>query len=112
MSFRPFAAAALAAVTVLSAVSPALAQEAVTKTAQVSVADLNLSSPAGVERLHNRVRSAARSVCGTNAPQDIDQRIAYNQCQKAAIEGAKPQMDRLIAAAQTPERYAMADAGR
>ncbi|MDO8860621.1 UrcA family protein [Haliea sp. E1-2-M8] len=67
-----------------------------TRTASVSVADLNLSSVEGRDALHGRLSQAAREVCG---PTDYrvagSIRVAANNraCQKSAVAGALAQVN-------------------
>jgi UrcA family protein len=89
------AAAALAAVstsTQLFAAEPAV----VYKTTTVSYRDLNLASAEGAKELHNRVRAAVGEVCGIASGPDLAERRSIRTCRSAALESARPQMDRVI----------------
>jgi UrcA family protein len=91
------AAAALAAVstsTQLFAAEPAV----VYKTTTVSYRDLNLASAEGAKELHNRVRAAVGEVCGIASGPDLAERMSIRTCRSAALESARPQMDRVISA--------------
>ena len=68
------------------------------RTAAVSHADLDLSSPADVKLLKARVGRAIREVC---SPMDQRHMVAkYIGCKSFARKGAMPQVDRAIARAQ------------
>lgn len=62
--------------------------------------DLNLSSPAGVDTLRRRVRTAALSVCGS-APRvaDLTRFSLYQQCVRDAEGSASAQVANAVAMA-------------
>lgn len=69
------------------------APQTVTREATVNYADLNLESPAGVERLYTRIRSAARQVCGAAEHRDFAARNAVRSCRSAAVANAVAKVD-------------------
>lgn len=79
-----FAAAAVGAAV------PASAQEAPVSI-KVRYADLNLASPQGVTALNQRIKAAARQVCGPQ-PTNLDETMAMRRCQTDAIRSAEPQV--------------------
>lgn len=114
MLLRAFLLSA-AAMTFVSAAAPAAAQEGqvvvitgkkvppgyepVTQT--VSIADLNLMTTGGVQEMEERVAHAVAVVCpmpaGTSPQYEMRD---YDACRQFALDGARPQMDRAIAAAR------------
>lgn len=54
----------------------------------VRYADLNLSTPAGVEVLYARLRSAAREVCNVREKQALAQTIESKTCYERAFGAA------------------------
>ncbi len=69
----------------------------------VDTHDIDLASPAGVEKLHHRINSAIRSAC---APVEFggaadfgthDQAKAQSDCLSSAHAAATPQVQKLIA---------------
>jgi len=78
-----------------SAISP-LSEAAVqpeTRSLEVSYADLDLTKEAGAERLYLRIRSAARSVCGTPGLQQIINVSRIRQCAEDATARAIAQVN-------------------
>lgn len=94
------AATLLAGVSSLATGSPSLAagREAAGKGASRSVAvrygDLDLTRPAGIEVLYDRLRSAARRVCGTADNRDVRDSLAVRQCYRDSLDRAVAQVDR------------------
>ena len=71
---------------------------AVSVTARVGFADLDLASAAGRQMLEHRVGVAVRFVCeGATNPSEIA--IPAHYCRTAAWDGARPQMERAYARA-------------
>jgi UrcA family protein len=64
---------------------------------QVSYADLNLARPSDVNRLHWRVKAAARSLCidGTRNPLVIE--AMDRECYSTAIDKADRDIDQVVA---------------
>jgi UrcA family protein len=63
------------------------------QTERVSFADLNLASPGGVRRLNDRIGGAVSRVCFAF---DYVKSSIKADCDEAAWNGARPQMDRAI----------------
>ena len=87
-----------AAAAVLGSV-PAFAEsplEVVVET-KISYADLNLSSAAGRATLDNRIKGAARFVCGPNQGPTLAEHKHRRDCQSNAIQGAHAQVERALA---------------
>jgi UrcA family protein len=60
---------------------------------RVSIADVNLSSPQGIERLYSRLRQAAAEVCGYEPEiRELSQRAAWSKCVDTALDGAVVQV--------------------
>ena len=66
--------------------------------ATVSTTDVSLGSPAGVERLRDRIRASAADLCLTNAVEPLDVRLARAKCYRTAIASGHRQLNRLVAA--------------
>jgi UrcA family protein len=56
-------------------------------TVTVRYGDLNLASTAGATTLYNRIRGAARFVCGEEGP-GIDEHLQWNGCFHATVSDA------------------------
>ena len=80
-SFRPFA---LALVLGLAGAAQALASEPSIK---VSYSDLDLSTPAGAQTLYHRISGAARTVCGFEGADLIEQQV-WKACYRGAVADA------------------------
>lgn len=98
---------------VIAAAAPAIAQAEtaqVSRSAEVTYDDLDLGKASGADQLANRVRNAARVVCGVreNTLTDI---MAVSKCRTAAVEGARPQMEVVLDRARRGE-VEMAENGR
>jgi UrcA family protein len=102
--FKTFAIALAASIVVAS---PSFANEPETQTRSVRVSDLDLASSEGRTQLQRRIRAAARSVCRDGASIGLSSTIAERQCTRAAIDGTRTQVARLIAEAGS--EVAMAD---
>lgn len=72
--------------------APALAQDDDAPSVVVRHDDLNLTSVSGRERLHTRVRSAIREMCGTSQKLDLRARAATLECEAAAKRSVEPQL--------------------
>lgn len=84
--------------------SPVLADPAVSATRiSIDTHDIDLASPAGIEKLHGRVNSAIRSACastefgGTTDYAMHDETKAQSDCLTAAHAAAAPKVQKLIA---------------
>ena len=75
-----------------------IAAEGDTLTEVVSYADLNLSSPAGRERLSARVARAASSVCSTQKGfEPLSQVMRERRCRSTALLNARRDIDKAMA---------------
>ena len=89
------------AITLLLAASPALAQSnANPVTARVQIADLNLSSTAGVAELDRRIDAAVKTVCSDNYARELWLKFAVKTCRIKAVDGATRQRNIFIARAR------------
>ena len=90
MCLRSIALAAALAATVST---PALANDIVvapdTITVRVSYADLNLASAQGRAQLDRRIAGAARSICGSFFPADLEMAALVQNCREDAIASAR-----------------------
>ena len=80
--------------------APALAEEAPRSVAVVRVADLDLSSKAGVRLLDRRLVSAAREVCGTASDADLVGKNRVAACRDEVLAEARATGARLAAASE------------
>ncbi|WP_083734287.1 UrcA family protein [Sphingopyxis sp. KK2] len=88
----------------LTAAVPAFAAEA--PTAEVRIADLDLSTAQGQQRLEIRVKSAARDLCVTGE-RGVAAMTRQSQCIADVMASAKPQADRAIARAEGGTQLAL-----
>jgi UrcA family protein len=88
----------------LTAAAPALAAEA--PTAEVRIADLDLSTAQGQQRLETRVKSAARDLCATGE-RGVAAMTRQSECIADVMASAKPQADRAIARAEGGTQLAL-----
>ena len=96
MSVRSIALAAAACVvaTLSTAVpTPAAAADILVAperiTVRVSYADLNIASAEGRARLEGRVAGAARSICGSYFPADLETAVLVKACRADAVASAR-----------------------
>jgi UrcA family protein len=87
----------------ISGASGAASAEGITVTgtmpsAAVSIADLNLSSHAGVVKLTTRIEQTAAKMCLTSAVEPLGTRVARSNCYRTAVSSGLQQVDRIIAA--------------
>jgi len=85
----------ITAATVLSAGSFAAADQpnrTLTPAVRVRFGDLNPQTPAGIEALYDRIRSAAASVCGTASIADLNGYWATKSCYSATLDHAVAQI--------------------
>lgn len=68
-----------------------------TSTVTVNFSDLDIERGAGVETLYQRLRTAAKSVCGTKDARNLNEMQEWRACYKQALDGAveKVNNDRL-----------------
>lgn len=78
--------------------TPARAETMVSQ--RVSHADLDLTSEAGRIRLQQRIRWAARSVCGANTPSEPIRASSIRRCTNEAMDGAGRQVAVAVARAE------------
>ena len=82
-AFIASAAAGVATFTFIPAAQADVGAETVS--ARVSYADLDLASDVGVNRLRQRVSSAARAICAADADQLLAQKMQSSRCADQAI---------------------------
>ena len=95
MSVRSIALAAAACVAAALSTAPAQAQpadilvapEAIT--VRISYADLNIATAEGRAALQSRVAGAARSICGSYFPADLEMAVLVKACRSDAIASAR-----------------------
>ena len=81
--------------------APAVASPLELRTEIVSIADLDLSSAAGRDRLERRVASAARRVCGWASPVDLKGFTRMRTCRSESF--AEAMASRRIGEAEVTE---------
>ena len=92
---------ALAALVVATAlVTPTVGQAAEAISVRVSYADLNLATGFGQNKLERRIAFAARSVCGTADPRDLNFVRAVSDCRDGTIADAQPAYEAAVASAR------------
>ena len=94
----------LAAISALAITTPASAGW---KSKQVKYQDLDLSVPAGRQRLETRVRQAVKQVCGSPRVFTIKERQDRLSCEKAAHASVVPKTEKIIAAYIENRRLAL-----
>ncbi|QMW24381.1 UrcA family protein [Sandaracinobacteroides saxicola] len=91
------AAIAVSAATLVGVAGPAQAAEV--HSVRVSHADLDLGTVAGRTTLENRIRQAAKSVCGVSADsRDLLAKEKARECMVAALEGSRAAVTAVVAA--------------
>ena len=70
--------------------------------ATISIADLNLDTINGIERLKGRIASAASKMCLTGAVEPVGMHLARANCYRAVISSGQQQLDRLKLAQGNP----------
>lgn len=80
-------AAALASLVCVLGSTTALAAADATQQLHVAYSDLNMNSVAGATTLYNRIRGAARFVCGDKGRRWEEQRH-WNECYRGAVADA------------------------
>jgi UrcA family protein len=100
----------LAALGVLGLLAAPLARadEVQTASQQVSFADLDLHSPAGVATLRHRIQFAARHVCGEPERFGSPDYASYESCRAAAERQGLKLSEQMIAAIRGEARFASA----
>src|SRR4051812_27365451 len=89
-----FAAAALT-LTAAAAATVASAEEMDTQSVVVRVDDLNLGNQAGLARLDNRLKVAARGVCDSGA-RDLKSLRLDAECRAKALAGARTEVAAIV----------------
>ena len=73
-------------------------------TTKVKYGDLNLATERGIKELERRVAHGVSGVCPTPPGNSPDYEMKdYEACRTFAMDGARPQMDRAIAAAKAKQ---------
>ncbi len=94
-----FAAAAIA-VTATGFSASASAQGRITKSVEVSYADLDLTSAEGQSTLDGRIKGAVRQVCGSYDSKSLSEMADHGDCVEEANLSAKRAKVSLIARAE------------
>ena len=81
---------------------PTLSHAQETRSARVSYADLNLATGSGRQELHNRIASAAKSVCDTSDVEGFAFRETMFDCSSTAIANAEPAFEAAVAQSMHP----------
>ena len=103
MQVRPFilaAAVAAAGLSTFTAIGPAMASES---GVSVQHADLNLASAAGRAALDRRIERAARRVCGTALPIELDLAAEVDACRADVLAEAHAQRDAILGGIELAE---------
>lgn len=93
-----FLLVAAAIATAASAETPVVVESDTRSIVRVSYADLNLSSPLGRERLHDRVTAAVRAMCQDDNVDSLKIELAERRCYAESIRAAGEQIDRALKA--------------
>jgi UrcA family protein len=79
--------------------------EPVVRRQNVSYADLDLNSPAGLQTLQRRIRAAVRVVCGpTPELRELNQMRAEQECRYKALQQATARVEQAIGGAKLAAR--------
>ncbi len=98
---------ALFAVSLVS-LPPAFASDEIVSTRNVRYGDLDLGTEGGKKTLEQRIRRAAKAVCGGETGRSDWQTFSANQkCRQIAIANSRPQV--MLAMAKSARRVAMND---
>ena len=84
--------------------TPAMAEF---KTRQVQHDDLDLSTDKGKQRLAMRIKNAVEQVCAAPLAFTLKEKLDLARCKRDAMEQAKPQAARAVAAYQNGKRLAI-----
>lgn len=108
MNNRLFAGLVLAGICGFAVQAPAASANQV-RTERVSLAGLDLTTPAGVAMLHRKVSRAVRIVCDVQlGNRDLTAYSASRRCSKATMARAEQQMGTAIAIANTRKNNQLA----
>jgi UrcA family protein len=97
---------AIAAAIIAAASGPAAAQDG--RSRSVSYSDLNLSTPAGIQRLDGRVRRTVEAMCGQSHSTDLTAQAGIRRCRAEAWADYAAQRPVLIAARGANSRVRIA----
>lgn len=75
------------------------------ETIHVPAGDLDLSTEQGAATLRSRIAHAAVKICGHQDGHTVSEMAPVWACRRAAIAGATPSADALIASAQSTAAY-------
>jgi UrcA family protein len=101
---RRCVAAGLFAMALLSAAAIGNA-EPVVRRQNVSYADLDLNSPAGLQTLQRRIRAAVKVVCGpTPELRELNEMRAEQECRYKALQQATARVEQAIGGAKLAAR--------
>ena len=79
--------------------------EPVVRRQNVSYADLDLNSPAGLQTLQRRIRAAVRVVCGpTPELRELNEMRAEQECRYKALQQATARVEQAIGGAKLAAR--------
>lgn len=95
---RGLAATALACLSLSPAFAADSAEDQITLSREVSYADLDLSDQAGVAKLHQRVRSAARSICDFRGLGPVPEMRLRRGCMNDVLERASDDIELAVLA--------------
>jgi UrcA family protein len=103
---------ALALIASAATVAPTAvtAAEAETVTSIVRTADLDLSSGEGRHALDLRIARAAREVCGTASPVDLEGEKSIRHCREQTVARVTAQREELLTAAKSGSPIIVASA--
>lgn len=87
---KKFAIAAALAASFLAAAPAAAAEEVVVR---IDYSDLDLATPAGAERLGQRIEANAADACGRPFIRDLKSVAAFEKCKDQVVAGAIAQLD-------------------
>ena len=85
-------------ITVLTALTASIATPAAAETVSVTVnfEDLDLTSPAGVATLDQRIAAAVEQVCAKAEPRLLWGKMAWEECKAASLADAKRQQSAIV----------------
>jgi UrcA family protein len=103
IKFTTLAAAVLASASLTAFVcAPAFAQDVAPPSTEIHTSDLNLATANGLKQLDQRIRRAARQVCGgDDGRRDISTQTNVDRCVVIAIKNARIAAEPKVAAATT-----------
>jgi UrcA family protein len=87
----------------LAASTPAMAE---VETRPVEYQDLDLSTPAGQQRLMTRIKSAVKAVCGQPGAFSLIEKQDLMRCRRDAMDKAMPKFERTVARYMATKRLA------